>query len=206
MDMPKIPVGQDAPWGHERHHRNSDGRRADQVRSRQGERRAVCRPVPAHRDVLSVQLRFPAAYPVRRRRPLRHAGCRPPADHAGRRSSVPPGRRADHGRRSRSGRKGPGCAGESASSVLQRREVVQGPAGDPARQIAHFFQHYKDLEKGKWVKIKRWGDAEEAAKIIQHSIDKYDQTKQSKADRWRDRHPFRQPRPGATPPGRSWTV
>ena len=34
-------------------------------------------------------------------------------------------------------------------------------------QIAHFFQHYKDLEKGKWVKIKRWGDAEEAAKIIQ---------------------------------------
>ena len=41
-------------------------------------------------------------------------------------------------------------------------------------QIAHFFQHYKDLEKGKWVKIKRWGDAEEAAKIIQHSIDKYD--------------------------------
>jgi inorganic pyrophosphatase len=41
-------------------------------------------------------------------------------------------------------------------------------------QIAHFFQHYKDLEKGKWVKIKRWGDADEAAKIIQHSIDKYD--------------------------------
>ena len=26
-------------------------------------------------------------------------------------------------------------------------------------QIAHFFQHYKDLEKGKWVTIKRWGDA-----------------------------------------------
>jgi inorganic pyrophosphatase len=43
-------------------------------------------------------------------------------------------------------------------------------------QIAHFFQHYKDLEKGKWVKIKRWGDAEEAAKIIQHSIDKYGET------------------------------
>lgn len=42
-------------------------------------------------------------------------------------------------------------------------------------QIAHFFQHYKDLEKGKWVKIKRWGDAEEAAKIIQASIDKYGQ-------------------------------
>jgi inorganic pyrophosphatase len=30
------------------------------------------------------------------------------------------------------------------------------------RQIAHFFQHYKDLEDGKWVKIDRWGDAAEA--------------------------------------------
>jgi inorganic pyrophosphatase len=40
-------------------------------------------------------------------------------------------------------------------------------------QIAHFFQHYKDLEKGKWVKIRRWGDAEEAARVIQESIDRY---------------------------------
>lgn len=33
-------------------------------------------------------------------------------------------------------------------------------------QIAHFFQHYKDLEKGKWVSIVRWGDAEEAKQAI----------------------------------------
>jgi inorganic pyrophosphatase len=33
-------------------------------------------------------------------------------------------------------------------------------------QIAHFFQHYKDLEKGKWVKIARWGDADEAKAMI----------------------------------------
>ena len=31
----------------------------------------------------------------------------------------------------------------------------------------HFFQHYKDLEKGKWVKVTRWGDVEEAKKIIE---------------------------------------
>src|SRR6202008_1510870 len=24
-------------------------------------------------------------------------------------------------------------------------------------QITHFFQHYKDLEPGRWVKITRWG-------------------------------------------------
>jgi inorganic pyrophosphatase len=33
-------------------------------------------------------------------------------------------------------------------------------------QIAHFFQHYKDLEKGKWVTVVRWADAAEARKLI----------------------------------------
>ena len=31
-------------------------------------------------------------------------------------------------------------------------------------QIAHFFQHYKDLEKGKWVTIVKWLDARGAEK------------------------------------------
>ena len=29
-------------------------------------------------------------------------------------------------------------------------------------QIQHFFEHYKDLEPGKWVKLIGWGDVEEA--------------------------------------------
>ncbi len=33
-------------------------------------------------------------------------------------------------------------------------------------QIAHFFQHYKDLEHGKWVEIAGWGDAAEARQLI----------------------------------------
>ena len=33
-------------------------------------------------------------------------------------------------------------------------------------QIAHFFQHYKDLEKGKWVSIARWLDADGAEKLV----------------------------------------
>jgi len=37
-------------------------------------------------------------------------------------------------------------------------------------QIAHFFGHYKDLEKDKWVKIQRWGEADEASKLIVESI------------------------------------
>jgi inorganic pyrophosphatase len=34
------------------------------------------------------------------------------------------------------------------------------------RQIEHFFEHYKDLEDSKWVKIVRWGDAAEAKDMI----------------------------------------
>jgi len=38
-------------------------------------------------------------------------------------------------------------------------------------QIAHFFKHYKDLEKGKWVEVRRWGDADEAAQLISKAIE-----------------------------------
>jgi inorganic pyrophosphatase len=33
-------------------------------------------------------------------------------------------------------------------------------------QIAHFFEHYKDLEKGKWVAVSRWVGLEETAELI----------------------------------------
>ena len=37
-------------------------------------------------------------------------------------------------------------------------------------QIEHFFAHYKDLEPNKWVKILRWGDAEEARALVMAGI------------------------------------
>ena len=39
-------------------------------------------------------------------------------------------------------------------------------------QIAHFFQHYKDLEKGKWVTIVRWLDTEEAEQIVMEGLER----------------------------------
>jgi inorganic pyrophosphatase len=39
-------------------------------------------------------------------------------------------------------------------------------------QVKHFFEHYKDLEPNKWVKVIRWGDAEEAKKLILHGIER----------------------------------
>ena len=38
------------------------------------------------------------------------------------------------------------------------------------QQIQHFFEHYKDLEPGKWVKVLGWGDAAEARRMIAESI------------------------------------
>ena len=40
-------------------------------------------------------------------------------------------------------------------------------------QIAHFFQHYKDLEKGKFVKDLHWSGPEEAKEVIRQSIKRH---------------------------------
>ena len=39
-------------------------------------------------------------------------------------------------------------------------------------QMRHFFEHYKDLEPGKWVKVLGWGDAAEAKKLIAEAIER----------------------------------
>ncbi|ORE92955.1 inorganic diphosphatase [Acuticoccus yangtzensis] len=39
-------------------------------------------------------------------------------------------------------------------------------------QIQHFFEHYKDLEPGKWVKIHGWGDVDEAKTLIVEAIER----------------------------------
>ena len=40
------------------------------------------------------------------------------------------------------------------------------------QQIQHFFEHYKDLEPGKWVKIGDWMDCENARRLIVESIER----------------------------------
>jgi inorganic pyrophosphatase len=39
-------------------------------------------------------------------------------------------------------------------------------------EIQHFFEHYKDLEPGKWVKLEAWGNAAEAEAIVEAGIKK----------------------------------
>ncbi|MCO5070277.1 MAG: inorganic diphosphatase [Rhizobiaceae bacterium] len=45
------------------------------------------------------------------------------------------------------------------------------------QQIEHFFEHYKDLEPGKWVKIGGWHDAAYARKMIVEAIERAKQEK-----------------------------
>jgi inorganic pyrophosphatase len=40
-------------------------------------------------------------------------------------------------------------------------------------RIGHFFEHYKDLEQGKWVKLDGWGDAAEAKQLLGEAIERY---------------------------------
>ena len=40
------------------------------------------------------------------------------------------------------------------------------------KQIQHFFEHYKDLEPGKWVKIGEWMGAQSARRMITEAIDR----------------------------------
>jgi len=45
------------------------------------------------------------------------------------------------------------------------------------KQIEHFFEHYKDLEPNKWVKVDCWDGREKAEELIAQSIARYAETK-----------------------------
>ncbi len=62
-----------------------------------------------------------------------------------------------------------------SSKLTQRYDRVQNYTDLPEitlKQIEHFFEHYKDLEPGKWAKIIRWGDKTEAHRLIQEGIER----------------------------------
>lgn len=44
-------------------------------------------------------------------------------------------------------------------------------------RIGHFFEHYKDLEQGKWVKIEGWGNAEDAKAVLVEAMQRYAELK-----------------------------
>ena len=51
---------------------------------------------------------------------------------------------------------------------------IKQVSGHWLERIGHFFEHYKDLEKGKWVKIDGWEDAASAKKEVLDGVARYE--------------------------------
>ena len=59
------------------------------------------------------------------------------------------------------------------SAIYDKVENVYDVPKIKLDQIAHFFTHYKDLEKNKWVRVIGWEGCETALKILQEAIDNF---------------------------------
>jgi inorganic pyrophosphatase len=64
--------------------------------------------------------------------------------------------------------------------LTQRYDKIKNYTDMPEitlKQIEHFFEHYKDLEPGKWVKIGGWQDVDVAKTLIVEAIERYQASK-----------------------------
>ena len=69
-----------------------------------------------------------------------------------------------------------------SSKLTQRYDKVKTYSDLPditLQQIQHFFEHYKDLEKGKWVKIQGWEGPEGAREEIRVGMKNFDDRKKA---------------------------
>jgi inorganic pyrophosphatase len=57
--------------------------------------------------------------------------------------------------------------------IYKHWQKLEDMAPERLAQIQHFFEHYKDLEPGKWVKVLGWGGIDEAKQEILDGIDEY---------------------------------
>ncbi len=65
------------------------------------------------------------------------------------------------------------------SALTKLYDDVQSPRDlhdDMLGQITHFFEQYKALESGKWVKVENWVGAERAHEEILNSIERFKRT------------------------------
>jgi len=62
-----------------------------------------------------------------------------------------------------------------SDQLTKRYDEVRNATDLPTitlQQIEHFFEHYKDLEPGKWVKIGDWHDSDDAKSLIVEAIER----------------------------------
>ncbi|MFP4080970.1 MAG: inorganic diphosphatase [Ectothiorhodospira sp.] len=62
------------------------------------------------------------------------------------------------------------------SKLSPEYDGIQGPDDVPPlllEQIRHFFEHYKELEPNKWVKVQGWAGADAARAEIESSVQRF---------------------------------
>jgi len=62
--------------------------------------------------------------------------------------------------------------GDTTFPYYSRVDQAEDLPPSVRQQVEHFFTHYKDLEPEKWVRVGRWGDAEEAKKALVEAIER----------------------------------
>ncbi len=66
----------------------------------------------------------------------------------------------------------------SLSNLYTHVQTAQDLSSNLLAQISHFFEHYKDLESNKWVRIEGWAGMDQARAEILTSIERYNQSPQ----------------------------
>jgi inorganic pyrophosphatase len=64
---------------------------------------------------------------------------------------------------------------DKLSTLYREVKTIDDLRPELLKQISHFFEHYKDLEANKWVKIEGWANVEAAKKEIIDSVARYNQ-------------------------------
>ncbi len=59
---------------------------------------------------------------------------------------------------------------ESVSANYNTIKTIDDMPEMRMKQIAHFFERYKDLEDGKWVELDRWGGVDDAMRMIEEAV------------------------------------
>lgn len=62
---------------------------------------------------------------------------------------------------------------DKLSTLYRHVKTVEDLPAQLLATIKHFFEHYKDLEEGKWVKVENWVGPEEAKREIMNSVKRY---------------------------------
>jgi len=70
---------------------------------------------------------------------------------------------------------------DKLTSLYRRIKSLRDLPETMTRQIAHFFEHYKDLEPGKWVKVTGWAGPDEAKREILDAVARYRKAKKTRS-------------------------